>query len=65
MAVLILKNADFIKDYLRSKIQQTKMLVTCQGFGDLFMFGLVRQNSSVETKYDKGSFKVMTTYLQQ
>ena len=24
-----------------SKIQQTKMLVTCQRFGDLFLFGLV------------------------
>ena len=24
-----------------AKIQQTKMLVTCQRFGDLFLFGLV------------------------
>ena len=48
-----------------SKIQQTKMLVTCQRFGDLFLFGLVWQYSSVQTKYNKGRFKVMATYLQQ
>ena len=47
------------------KIQQTKMLVTCQRFGDLFLFGLVWQYSSVQTKYNKGRFKVMATYLQQ
>ena len=50
---------------LQSKIQQTKMLVTCQRFGDLFLFGLVWQYSSVQTKYNKGRFKVMATYLQQ
>ena len=32
--------------YLYSKIQQTKMLVTCQTFGDLFLFGLIWQYSS-------------------
>ena len=47
---------------LQSKIQQTKMLVTCQMFGNLFLFGLVWQNSSVQTKYNKGRFKVMATY---
>ena len=47
------------------KIQQTKMHVTCQRFGDLFLFGLVWQYSSVQTKYNKGRFKVMTTYLHQ
>ena len=26
-----------------TKIQKTKMLVTCQRFGDLFLFGLVWQ----------------------
>ena len=31
-----------------SKIQQTKMLVTCQRFGDLFLFGLVWQYSSIQ-----------------
>ena len=41
------------------------MLVTCQSFGDLFLFGLVWQYSSVQTKYNKGRFKVMATYLQQ
>ena len=29
------------------KIQQTKMLVTCQRFGDLFLFGLIWQCSSI------------------
>ena len=46
------------------KIKQTKMLVTGQRFGDLFLFGLVRQYSSVQTKYHKGRFIVMATYLQ-
>ena len=50
---------------LDQKIQQTKMLVKCQRFGDLFLFGLVWQYSSVQTKYNKGRFKVMATYLQQ
>jgi hypothetical protein len=48
--------------YLWSKIQQIKMLVTCQRFGDLFLYGLVWQYSSVQTKYNRGSFKVMATY---
>ena len=48
-----------------AKIQQTKMLVTCQRFGVFFLFWLVWQYSSVQTKYDKGGFKVMATYLQQ
>ena len=47
-----------------SKIQQTKISVTCQRFGDLFLFGLVWQYSS-QNQYDKGRFKVMATYLQQ
>ena len=42
---------------MQAKIQQTKMLVTCQRFGDLFLFGLVWQYSSVQVKYDKGRFK--------
>ena len=33
-------------DYPQSKIQQTKMLVTCQRFGALFLFGLIWQYSS-------------------
>ena len=30
------------------KIQQTKMLVTCQRFGDKFLFGLVWPYSSIQ-----------------
>ena len=45
------------------KVQETKMLVTFQRFGDLFLFGLVWQYSSVQTKYNKGRFKVMPKYL--
>ena len=45
--------------YVRTKIQQTKMLVTGQRFGDLFLFGLVWQYSSVQTKYNKGSAAVI------
>ena len=48
-----------------AKIQQTTMFVVCQRFGDLFLFGLVGQYSSVQKKYNKGRFKVMATYLQQ
>ena len=47
--------------YLGPKIQQTKMLVTCQRFGVLFLFGLVWRYSSVQTKYNIGRFKVMAT----
>ena len=43
------------------KIEQTKMLVTCQRFGDLFLFELVWQYSSVQIKYNKGRFKVTVT----
>ena len=38
------------------------MLVPCQRFGDLFLFGLVGQYFSVQTKYNKSRFKVMATY---
>ena len=37
-----------------TKIQQTKMLVTCQRFGDWFLFGLVWPYSS----YQKNIMKV-------
>ena len=50
---------------LLSKIQQTKMLVTCQRFGDLILFGLIWQYSSNHKTYNKGRFKVIATYLQQ
>ena len=39
--------------YLQSKIQQTKMLVTCQSFGDLFLFGLFCQYSTNQNQYKK------------
>ena len=45
---------------LRSKIQQTKMLVMCQRFGDLFLFGLVWQYSTNQNQYNKGRFKVFS-----
>ena len=50
---------------LLAKIQQTKLLVTCQRFCHLFLFGLDWQYSLVQTKYNKGRFKVMATYLPQ
>ena len=61
----ILASGEYIAADLVSKIQQTKMLVMCQRFGDLFLFGLVWRYSSVQTKYNKGRFKVMANYLQQ
>ena len=41
------------------------MLVKCQRFGDLFLFGLVWQYSNNQNQYNKGRFKIMATYLQQ
>ena len=43
---------------VKPKIQQTKMFVTCQRFGDLFSFGLVWQYSSNHKTYNKGMLKV-------
>ena len=42
-----------------SKIQQTKMLVTCQRFDDLFLFGLVWQYSSIQKNIIKVGSKSM------
>ena len=42
---------------VESKIQQTKILVTRQSFGDLFLFGLVWQDSTNQNQYNKGRFK--------
>ena len=52
------------KELLKPKIQQTKMLVTCQNFGDLVFIwaGLAVFFSS--DKYDKGRSKVIATYLR-
>ena len=49
--------------HVLTKIQQTKMLVKCQRFGDLFLFGLIWQYSSNHKTYNKGRFKVIATYL--
>ena len=43
--------------------EKTKMLVRCQRFRDLFLFGLVLQYSTNQKQYDKGRFEVMATYL--
>ena len=51
--------------YAWPKIHQTKMLVTCQRFGELFLFGLIWQYSSNHKRYNKDRFKVRATYLQQ
>ena len=53
----------YLKYNMYPKLQQTKMLVKCQRFGDLFLFGMVWQYSSFQTKYNKCRFKVMTGYL--
>ena len=49
---------------LGPKIQQTNMLVTCQRFGDLFLFELMWQYSSNHKTYNKSRFKVIATYLK-
>ena len=46
------------------KIQQTKMLVTCQRLGDFILFGLVWQYSSVQTKYNKGILRIKGFFAQ-
>ena len=50
---------------VNSKIKQTKILVTCQKFGDLGFLGLVWQYSTNQNQYYKGRFKDMNTYFQQ
>ena len=44
--------------YICLKIQQTKILVTCRSFGDLFLFGLA-WNYIDQNQYYKGRLKVM------
>ena len=47
---------------LLAKIQQTKMLVTCQRFGDWFLFGLVWPYSSIQKNILKvGSKSLLLT----
>ena len=47
------------------KYSRLRFLLRVKRLGDLFLFGLIWQYSSVQTKYNKGRFKVMATYLQQ
>jgi hypothetical protein len=56
-----LLNAYNLRDH--PKIQQTKMLVTCQRFGELSLFGLIWQYSSNHKTYNKGRFKVVATLI--
>ena len=43
------------------KIQQAKMLVTCQRFVDLFLSGWVLQYSTNQNQYNKARLKFMST----
>ena len=51
----IVPNAPLYISCLIPKIQQTKMLVTCQRYGELFSFGLIWSYSSNHKTYNKGS----------
>ena len=58
---MIEKATDFAYSFAQktvdhSKKQQTKMLVSCQRFSDLFLFGLVWQCSTSQNPYNKGRF---------
>ena len=54
----VFKSGGADSDRLSTKIQQTKILVTCQRFGDLFLFGLIWQYSSDHRTYNIGRLKV-------
>ena len=45
--------------------QPSQMLITCQRFGDLFLFGLFRYKLQIRTNIikEKARFKVITTLL--
>ena len=52
--------------WLKTKIQQNKMFVTCQRSDDLFLFGLIWQYSTNQNQYNGCGyfcFKVNTTIL--
>ena len=51
------------RGYIQSKIRQTKMLVTCQRFGDMFSFGLVWQYSTNQNQYNRGNMVQSHGYL--
>ena len=65
LTYLIRKNLTNHHASSKQKILQTKMLVTCQRFADMFLSGLVWQYSTNKNQYDKYRFKVLATYLQQ
>ena len=57
----VIKKSSSTSD-LRPKIQQTKMLVTCQRFGDWFLFGMVWPYSSNQKNIMKvGSKSLLLT----
>ena len=58
------KSVDTFGRYRNPKIQQTKMLVTCQRFGDWFLFGLVWPYSSNQKNIMKvGSKSLLLTCI--
>ena len=64
LTYLIRKNLTNHHASSKQKILQTKMLVTCQRFADMFLSGLVWQYSTNQNQYNKDTFKVIATYLQ-
>ena len=46
------------------KIQQTKMLVTCQRFGGLFLFGLIWQYSSNHKTFNRGRLLILCSKMK-
>ena len=60
--ILFICTAIFIILFI-TKILQTKMLVTCQMFGDLFLFGLVWQYSTNQNRYNEGRFIGSNSWL--
>ena len=61
-ALLLTNCSCIITNMVVAKIQQTKMLVTCQRFGDWFLFGLVWPYSSIQKNIMKvGSKSLLLT----
>ena len=53
MAVLLQDDSKVNYFWSKPKIQQIKMLVMCQSFGDLFLFGLVWDCFTNQNQYKK------------
>ena len=53
MQILEMTSAPCIHNIISTKIQQIKMLLTCQRFDDLSLFGMVWQYSTNQNQYDK------------